>query len=77
MTGAHDPRKLAARKWFGYGRWDAPYWSNGMEPGGGDEQAWYETWVRLGGDELCDSRLHHLGTGYTKMARCPSAFAAA
>lgn len=66
MTGADDPRKLATRKWFGYGRWDAPYWFIGMEPGGSDEQAWYETWLRLGGDELCDCRLHHLGTDYTK-----------
>ena len=37
-----------------------------MEPGGDDEQAWYETWLRLGGGELCDCRSHHLGTDCTR-----------
>jgi hypothetical protein len=37
-----------------------------MEPGGADDIAWYETWLRLGGTELCDCREHHLGTNFSK-----------
>jgi hypothetical protein len=66
MAELDNPRQLAARKWFGYGRWEAPYWFVGMEPGSDDELAWYQTWARLGGDELCDCRQHHLGTDYLK-----------
>ena len=39
----------AARAWFGYGRWQAPYWFIGMEPGGTEHAASYESWERLGG----------------------------
>ena len=66
MTVNNDARALACQSWFGYGRWDAPYWFIGMEPGGEDDIAWYDTWLRLGGDELCDCREHHLGTNYPK-----------
>jgi hypothetical protein len=61
-----DLKALAARNWFGYGRWDAPYWFIGMEPGGTDDLASYEEWMRLGGTELIDCRAHHLGTKLTK-----------
>ena len=61
-----DARIRAAQGWFGYGRWDAPYWFIGMEPGGEDDLAWYETWLRLGGTELMDCRAHHIGTNYHK-----------
>lgn len=44
-------RDEAARKWFGYGRWDAPYWFVGMEPGGTEDASSYESWKRLGGGE--------------------------
>jgi hypothetical protein len=30
-------KALAAEQWFGYGRWAAPYWFVGMEPGGQDD----------------------------------------
>jgi len=66
MADNRDARALACQSWFGYGRWDAPYWFVGMEPGGEDDLAWYETWLRLGGHELCDCREHHVGTNYTK-----------
>jgi hypothetical protein len=66
MTREDDPRVLAARGWYGYGRWDAPYWFVGMEPGGADDLAWYETWLRLGGAELCGCREHHLDTNLSK-----------
>lgn len=59
MTSA---RSLAARSWFGYGRWEAPYWFIGMEPGGADDEASYEAWQDLGGGELIDCRAHHLSS---------------
>ncbi len=61
-----DLKALAARRWFGYGRWDAPYWFIGMEPGGTDDHASYEVWMQLGGTELIDCRAHHLGTNFAK-----------
>ncbi len=54
-----DAKSLAAKSWFGYGRWDAPYWFIGMEPGGDDTHASYEAWLDLGGGELIDCRAHH------------------
>jgi hypothetical protein len=53
-----DPKALAAANWFGYGRWDAPYWFIGKEPGGSDEPEQYASWKRLGGSELIDCRAH-------------------
>jgi hypothetical protein len=61
-----DPKALAARSWFGYGRWDAPYWFVGMEPGGTDDHASHEVWMQLGGTELIDCRAHCLGTNFSK-----------
>ncbi len=57
-----DPKALAARKWFGYGRWEASYWFVGMEPGGDDDLASYESWLALAGpsrDGLIDCKDHH------------------
>jgi hypothetical protein len=59
-TRMDDAKALAARRWFGYGRWDAPYWFIGMEPGGADDHASYEAWRQLGGAELIDCREHNL-----------------
>src|ERR1700683_2398212 len=55
-----DAKSLAAENWFGYGRWDAPYWFVGMEPGGTDDDANYDSWMELGGYELINCRRHHL-----------------
>jgi hypothetical protein len=55
-----DVKAAAAKSWFGYGRWDAPFWFIGMEPGGDDGHASYEAWHRLGASELIDCREHHL-----------------
>lgn len=60
MLAGDDAKALAAKSWFGYGRWDAPFWFIGMEPGGNDEHASYEAWLALGGTELIDCRAHHL-----------------
>lgn len=58
----HNARRLAAASWFGYGRWDAPYWFMGMEPGGEDEPATYEAWADLDRDRigLIDCSAHHM-----------------
>jgi hypothetical protein len=58
MEADPDPKALAAERWFGYGRWDAPYWFIGKEPGGTDEPQQYASWIRLGGGELIDCRAH-------------------
>jgi hypothetical protein len=55
-----DAKTKAAEIWYGYGRWTAPFWFVGMEPGGTDDHASYESWLRLGGGELIDCRAHHL-----------------
>jgi hypothetical protein len=55
-----DSKTLAAARWYGYGRWDAPYWFIGKEPGGADDREQYESWARLGGTELIDFRDHDL-----------------
>ena len=55
-----DAKALAAERWFGYGRWDAPYWFVGKEPGGADEPEQYASWLRLDrdGSGLIDCRGH-------------------
>jgi hypothetical protein len=53
-----DPKTRAAQDWFGYGRWDAPYWFVGMEPGGDDHPELYTTWEASGGDRLIDAAEH-------------------
>jgi hypothetical protein len=62
MTDGRDSRTQASRDWFGYGRWDAPYWFVGMEPGGADDTKSYEAWRALGRGELIDCRKHHLSS---------------
>lgn len=59
-----DSRKRAAQFWFGYGRWDAPYWFVGMEPGGDEEHPFYETWdQKFGQRGLIDCKDHHFTSG--------------
>lgn len=48
----------AASTWFGYGRWNAPYWFVGKEPGGKDDPENYASWYRLGGHDLIGCREH-------------------
>ena len=47
-------KELAAETWFGYGRWSAPYWFVGMEPGGAEDARVYSSWHELGAPELLD-----------------------
>ena len=55
-----DPKSRAAAKWYGYGRWSAPFWFIGKEPGGADDPEQYASWVRLGEYDLIDCREHDL-----------------
>lgn len=57
-----------ARTFYGYGRWDAPYWFIGPEPGKGpgeitDNTPRVEAWVELQKRELCDCKEFHQRIG--------------
>jgi hypothetical protein len=58
-TELSDDAKKMAREWFGYGRWDAPYWFVGIEPGGDELDSCVRMWNSLGCKELVDLRAHH------------------
>jgi hypothetical protein len=60
-----------ARRSYGYGTWDAPYWFIGPEPGqtryeNDDLNPRVKAWLRLGGHELCDCRKFHEFIGEMK-----------
>lgn len=66
-----DQLDQMAKDFFGYGRWDAPYWFIGPEAGMGKDgndnlAARYESWKRLGGASVVDCAAHHRGFGLTK-----------
>jgi hypothetical protein len=53
-----------ARRHYGFGRWEAPYWFIGPEQGqaheeGSDLNPRARAWLQLGGGELCDCREYH------------------
>ena len=57
-----------ARRFYGYGRWDAPYWFIGPEQGKGPTEAQdnalrLHAWVRLDEPELCDCHQFHCANG--------------
>jgi hypothetical protein len=58
-----DVREMA-RRCYGYGRWEAPYWFIGPEQGQGgsennDLRPRIKAWLHLGGGELSDCRDFH------------------
>lgn len=55
-----------AEQWYGYGRWEAPFWFLGPEPGGIGPNGPMKAWDELGRGELLDCREHHLEFGCTK-----------
>ena len=57
--GLSDTQRALARGWFGYGRWDAPFWFVGIEPGGDELAECVRLWKRLGESELLDIAAHH------------------
>jgi hypothetical protein len=60
-----------AERWYGYGRWDAPYWFIGPEPGGDEPEAAAVAWKELGSGEVLDCREHHLAFGFTRWHTAP------
>ena len=64
-----DPISRAAKSWYGYGRWDAPYWFIGLEPGMRADEGERllercSAWERLGSPELMGCLEHHDAFGY-------------
>jgi hypothetical protein len=75
VSVTHDADILdMARQWYGYGRWEAPYWFIGPEPGqpegdtaeGDNLKERCKAWIDLGRGELVDCKAHHFGFGWTK-----------
>jgi hypothetical protein len=58
LTAEHS---AMAQHWFGYGRWQAPYWFVGLEPGGNELDACARAWLAAGETELLDLRAGHSG----------------
>jgi hypothetical protein len=50
-----------AKGFFGFGRWDAPYWFIGLEQGGGGNEKRSEIFRNLQNDGLCDCKRFHEG----------------
>jgi hypothetical protein len=70
----HDRILEMAKRSFGYGRWEAPYWFIGPEQGMGPHENGQlgprvEAWLRLGGRELCDCREFHALIGEERWHR--------
>ena len=66
MSGHHCLEEMA-REWYGYGRWEAPYWFIGPEPGNPEGENLQErcaAWSKLGRGELLDCKDHHVGFGW-------------
>ena len=67
MDDAEREREMA-RRCYGFGRWDAPYWFIGPEQGKGPKEAEdnaqrVQAWLDLGGTDLCDCRDFHARIG--------------
>ena len=63
-----------ARRCFGYGRWDAPFWFIGPEQGQGSDENddlahRFKAWCDLGSDELCDLEQFHLAINERRWQR--------
>jgi len=72
MSSQKDSELAAmAEHFYGYGRWDTPFWFIGPEAGMGKDgidsiAARFESWQRLGGGGVVDCAAHHRGFGFTK-----------
>jgi len=69
---SNDCLEAMAREWYGYGRWEAPYWFIGPEPGNPEGENLRErcsAWNKLGRGELLDCKCHHFEFGCTKWHR--------
>jgi hypothetical protein len=61
FTCTDQEMREMARRCFGYGCWEAPYWFIGPEQGQGKEslECRVRAWIDLGAEELCDCRTFH------------------
>jgi hypothetical protein len=71
MKPLHRDFELAqmAEHFFGYGRWEAPYWFIGREAamdndGKNSLAARYDSWKQLGCFPVVDCAAHHRGFGH-------------
>jgi hypothetical protein len=69
-----DHTREMGRRSYGFGRWTAPYWFIGPEPGQSREEhddltSRAEAWRSLGGCELMDCREFHKRIGETRLHR--------
>jgi hypothetical protein len=58
-----------AQEFYGFGRWDAPYWFIGPEPGGDGNETRAEAFKKLGKDGLCDCKEFHKEIGEMRWHR--------
>lgn len=69
-TWAENELAQMAEHFFGYGRWDAPFWFVGPEAGmakmGDSHRERYESWKTLEFAPVVDCAAHHRGFGFTK-----------
>ena len=54
-----DELERMARDFYGYGRWDAPYWFIGLEQGGTNNDARAKAFRELQSNGLCDCKRFH------------------
>jgi hypothetical protein len=64
--------ELMAQEFYGFGRWDAPYWFIGPEPGGEGNETRAKAFKKLGEDGLCDCKEFHAEIGETRWHREPA-----
>ncbi|MGD0630482.1 MAG: hypothetical protein ABR987_14085 [Terracidiphilus sp.] len=57
------------QEFYGFGRWDAPYWFIGPEPGGEGNEMRAEAFKKLGKDGLCDCKEFHEEIGEMRWHR--------
>jgi hypothetical protein len=54
-----DLVETMSRDFYGYGKWDAPFWFIGSEPGGDGNERRAREFARIGVDGLCDCKVFH------------------
>jgi hypothetical protein len=58
-----------AQEFYGYGRWEAPYWFIGPEQGGEGNETRAKAFSKLGKDGLCDCKEFHVEIGELRWHR--------
>jgi hypothetical protein len=67
----HNEAELAAREFYGFGKWELPYWFIGPEQGGSNNEQRAAAFKQLGIDGLCDCREFHNQIQETRWHREP------